>query len=72
LLEQFKKAGAKSSDVNKYQLWRPDNKPIELWRNKVIDEKINYIHNDPVEEGLVCKPKIMFIVVPEIMQEKLE
>ncbi len=49
LLEQFKKAGAKSSNVNKYQFWRHDNKPIELWSNKVIDEKINYIHNNPVE-----------------------
>ena len=55
LLEQFKKAGAKSSNVNKYQFWRHDNKPIELWSNKVIDEKINYIHNNPVEEGLVFK-----------------
>ena len=55
LLEQFKKVGAKSSNVNKYQFWRHDNKPIELWSNKVIDEKINYIHNNPVEEGLVFK-----------------
>jgi REP element-mobilizing transposase RayT len=31
LLEQFKKAGAKSSNVKKYQFWRHDNKPIELW-----------------------------------------
>ena len=57
LLEQFEKAGAKSSNVNKYQFWRHDNKPIELWSNKVIDEKINYIHNNPVEEGFVYKPE---------------
>ena len=55
LLEQFEKIGTKSSNVNKYQFWRHDNKPIELWSNKVIDEKINYIHNNPVEEGLVFK-----------------
>ncbi len=30
LLEQFLKAGNKSSNVNKYQFWRHDNKPIEL------------------------------------------
>ena len=57
MLEQFKKAGAKSSKQIKYQFWRHDNKPIELWSNKVIDEKINYIHNNPVEEGLVFKPE---------------
>jgi REP element-mobilizing transposase RayT len=42
LLEQFMKAGISSSNVNKYQFWRHDNKPIELWSNKVIDEKSIY------------------------------
>ena len=55
LLEQFQIAGSKSSNVKKYQFWRHDNKPIELWSNKVIDEKINYIHQNPVEEGLVFR-----------------
>ena len=57
LLEQFIKAGNKSSNVDKYQFWRHDNKPIELWSNKVIDEKIDYIHNNPVEEGYVFRPE---------------
>jgi REP element-mobilizing transposase RayT len=55
LLERFEKAGAMSSNVLNYQFWRHDNKPIELWSNKIIDEKINYIHQNPVEEGLVFK-----------------
>ncbi|MCF6332054.1 MAG: transposase [Draconibacterium sp.] len=55
LLCQFLKAGSKSSNINKYQFWRHDNKPIELWSNKVIDEKIDYIHSNPVEEGLVFR-----------------
>ena len=53
LLELFLRAGKKASNVNKYQFWRHDNKPIELWSNKVIEQKINYIHNNPVKEGLV-------------------
>ena len=57
LLEQFLKAANKSSNVKQYQFWRHDNKPIELWSNKVIDEKIDYIHNNPVEEGLVFRPE---------------
>jgi hypothetical protein len=44
-----------SSNVNNYQFWRHDNKPIELWSNKVIDEKINYIHQNPVKEGYVFR-----------------
>jgi len=55
LLKQFEEAGEKLSNVKQYQLWRHDNKPIELWSNKVIDEKLNYIHNNPVEEGLVFR-----------------
>ena len=39
LLDQFIKAGNKSSNVKKYQFWRHDNRPIELWSNKVIDER---------------------------------
>ncbi|WP_136466038.1 REP-associated tyrosine transposase [Flagellimonas onchidii] len=57
LLEQFKKAAEKSSNVNHYQFWRHDNKPIELWSNKVIEEKIIYMHSNPVEAGLVFKPE---------------
>lgn len=57
LLEQFERAGAKTSNVNKYQFWRHDNKPIELWSNKVIDEKISYIHNNPVVGGVVLYPE---------------
>ncbi|MCY1722800.1 transposase [Prolixibacteraceae bacterium Z1-6] len=38
-----------------FRFWRTDNKPIELWSNNVIDQKIDYIHQNPVEEGLVFK-----------------
>ena len=57
MLLEFAKAAEKSSNVKHLQFWRHDNKPIELWSNKVIDEKINYIHNNPVEEGLVARPE---------------
>ena len=53
LLDFFKKEAEKSSNVKHYQFWRHDNKPIELWSNKVIQQKIDYVHNNPVEEGLV-------------------
>ncbi|PCH67956.1 MAG: hypothetical protein COC06_10420 [Bacteroidales bacterium] len=35
------------------QFWQQNNKPVELWSNKVISQKLNYIHNNPVEAGLV-------------------
>lgn len=57
LLEQFRKAAENSSNVNDYQFWRHDNKPIELWSNAVIWEKVKYIHNNPVDAGLVYRPE---------------
>ena len=55
LLDFFLKEGLKTSNVTKYQFWRHDNKPIELWSNKVIWQKINYVHQNPVEAGLVFR-----------------
>jgi hypothetical protein len=55
LMVRFKKAAQKSSNVNDNQFWRHDNRPIELWSNKVIQEKITYIHNNPVAAGLVFR-----------------
>jgi REP element-mobilizing transposase RayT len=48
LLTQFK-----TEKGNRF--WRGDNRPIELWSNTVIDQKLNYIHQNPVEEGLVFR-----------------
>lgn len=41
----------------KYQFWRQDNKPIELWSNHVMAQKIRYIHNNPVKQGYVFRPE---------------
>lgn len=57
LLDHFRKAAEQSSNVKEYQFWRHDNKPIELWSINVINEKIKYVHNNPVEEGLVYNPE---------------
>ncbi|AEV33511.1 REP-associated tyrosine transposase [Owenweeksia hongkongensis] len=57
LLAKFKEAAMGSSNVKNFQFWRHDNRPIEVWSNKVISEKINYVHNNPVEEGFVFRPE---------------
>ena len=57
LLKQFQLAARKTSNVKNFQFWRHDNKPIELWSNHVIFQKINYIHRNPVEAGFVFKPE---------------
>ncbi|MCB0502760.1 MAG: transposase [Bacteroidetes bacterium] len=50
LLAYYGKINKKNSQ---YQVWRNDNHPIVLYSANVIDQKMNYIHNNPVEEGIV-------------------
>jgi putative transposase len=57
LLWMFERAGKKKGNVSKYQFWQHHNKPIELWSNNVIKQKIDYIHNNPVLAGLVVRPE---------------
>ncbi len=57
LLRQFGKAAEKSTNVKHHQFWRHDNKPIELWSNRVILRYIRYTHNNPVKKGLVQNPE---------------
>ena len=53
----FERAGKQNSNVKKGQFWQQHNKPIELWSPEVIDQKVNYIHNNPVESGFVQEPE---------------
>lgn len=53
MLSIFKSAGEYNSNNTNFQFWRQDNKPIEVYSNAVIDQKLNYLHNNPVKEGIV-------------------
>lgn len=57
ILELLQKAGSKNKKNKTYQLWRQNNRPIELYNNDTIQQKIDYIHNNPVEEGFVQNPE---------------
>ena len=53
LLWMFKRSGKKRGNISTYQFWQHHNQPIELWSAEVIDQKIDYIHNNPIESGFV-------------------
>ena len=57
MLAYFKKEGAINSNNSQLQFWRQDNKSIELYSPEVTQQKMDYIHNNPVEAGLVNKPE---------------
>lgn len=54
VLWMFERAGSKNSNVKVRQFWQQHNKPIELWSSDVIEQKVNYIHNNPVKAGFVA------------------
>ena len=56
LFWMFEKAAKKNSNVKNRQFWQQNNKPIELWSLKVFEQKLNYIHNNPVISGFVTNP----------------
>ncbi len=56
ILHQFKYYASKHKRNTKYQLWTHENHPIELSAN-IYDQKLNYIHNNPVKAGIVENSK---------------
>jgi putative transposase len=51
-LHQFHYYGKKSKH-NENQFWKHDSHPFYLYSNEMIDQKIKYIHKNPVEAGFV-------------------
>jgi REP element-mobilizing transposase RayT len=47
----------KESGKSKYSFWETGNHPVEISSNKFFDEKLDYIHNNPVEASLVVRPE---------------
>jgi putative transposase len=54
VLKIFTHFGSKSSQ--NMQFWKHDNHPFLLYTPKMIQQKIDYIHENPVEAEFVSKP----------------
>jgi REP element-mobilizing transposase RayT len=55
MLDYFTKAGD-SNKIN-YKLWQEGNHPEEITSNRFFSEKLDYIHNNPVNELIVERPE---------------
>ena len=53
MLNMMRESGIKNSNNKDFQLWRQDNHPIELNHAKILYQKLNYMHHNPVEAGFV-------------------
>jgi putative transposase len=53
LLWMFERAGRKNGNNNDWQLWQQHNQPIELATNIMLEQRLDYLHNNPVVAGYV-------------------
>ena len=53
MLEVFEKAASKINRVNKFKFWQDGNHPIELFDSTIMEQKLEYIHQNPVKAGIV-------------------
>ncbi|CAM3948852.1 transposase [Mucilaginibacter galii] len=56
MLWHFKRAGQHNPNNEDYQFWQQGSHPIELWSNEVMQQKLDYLHNNPVTAGWVDEP----------------
>jgi putative transposase len=57
LLPLFEKFGAEKKSNYKYQFWQHENHPILLATQKIYDQRMDYLHNNPVKAGFVLEPQ---------------
>jgi hypothetical protein len=53
----MRRAGIKNGNNVDFQFWQQHNHPIELNTNELMDQKLDYIHNNPVVSGFVENPE---------------
>lgn len=53
MLDLFSKAAEQIKRNKHYKVWQDGNHPILLDNNKMIEQRLDYLHNNPVEQGIV-------------------
>ncbi|MFC2113945.1 transposase [Bacteroidota bacterium] len=53
ILNRMEFRGRNLKRIKKYKFWKDDNHAILLETNKMIDDRLDYIHNNPVEAEIV-------------------
>ena len=57
MIELFERAGQLNPNNQFVQFWQQHNKPIELDRASIFEQKLEYVHRNPVEAGWVEVPE---------------
>ncbi|MFC6999745.1 REP-associated tyrosine transposase [Rufibacter roseus] len=57
MLWVMERAGKRNGNNKGFQFWQQHNHPIVLNSNFLIQQKLDYLHNNPVEAGFVEQPE---------------
>src|SRR5664279_4714255 len=55
IIWMMERAGKKNGNNKDWQFWQQHNKPLEITGQEMFDEKLAYIHQNPVQAGFVTK-----------------
>lgn len=57
MVQMMMNAGMNNGNNKDWQFWQQSNHPIELSSNSIIDQKLEYLHYNPVSAGYVESPE---------------
>jgi REP element-mobilizing transposase RayT len=57
LLDRFEFAGRNDRKIKNYKFWQDGNEAKEIHTNAFLQQKIDYIHDNPVRQMLVREPQ---------------
>jgi putative transposase len=57
MIKLFDEYGKMNPNNNNFQIWQQHNQPVELTDNRMIEQRVDYIHMNPVKAGLVAEPE---------------
>ncbi len=55
IIWMMERAGKKNGNNKDWQFWQQHNKPLEITGQQMSDEKLLYIHQNPVQAGFVTR-----------------
>jgi putative transposase len=57
MLKLFAHGAAKSAKHDKFMFWQQEYHPVELNSHEIYEQKLLYIHDNPVRAGIVVEPQ---------------
>jgi REP element-mobilizing transposase RayT len=57
LLRKFHYAGGRIKRNSHYKVWKDGFHPVELNTNEMMDQRLEYVHQNPVKEGIVWEAR---------------